>query len=346
MDFNFKEFIKAADLSEEAISILVKEKVDTESRISRLNPVRIAALGLTQGEASNIEDLVNERWPKVQATASAASASIKTEPGAAAATTSQSSDIPEDKPTHKAESTLITTTKLAADKELNQRLQNFLGTTNALGGLKDLLCLAELRSSVEKKNQGERVLLISDFLTSNINVSYIDSIDEEPLSGSTKLVREGHFKKPKVTDYTPEIWAAANFRIIKHLINEGTATEVLTQYVDYSSMIADYLSMYVHQGVFLLDFEHRHRVAKEGRVWNDILRHDELKYLKHMSVPKVDNSKQKKGRKFRKDSEVTCVSFNTRRGCAYGNKCRFNHVCNMDGCSGKHSSIECPKSPK
>ena len=59
-------------------------------------------------------------------------------------------------------------------------------------------------------------------------------------------------------------------------------------------MISDYLGMYIHQGVFLLDYEHRHRVAKEGRAWNDILRHDELKYLKHMSESNLRYKNQRK----------------------------------------------------
>ena len=142
-----------------------------------------------------------------------------------------------------------TTKTLVRDGELETLLRSFLGASETLGGLKDLLSLSDIKAVVENKTKGEKPLLVSDFLWSNINVSYIDTIEEETISKSTKLVREGKTKKPAVQDYTPDLWAGANFLIIRHLINVGTTNKKLLQYVTYSSMIADYLALYNNPGV-------------------------------------------------------------------------------------------------
>ena len=170
------------------------------------------------------------------------------------------------------------------------------------------------------------------------------------ISSTTKLVhiREGKSKKPSVQDYTPDLWAAASFRIIQHMFKIGTALEVIKSYISYSEMIADYLGLYKHHGVFLMDFEHRHRVAKEGRAWSDISRHDENRYLEHVkkSEPAVRSKKVKprfQKRYFnRSDSEGRsyCTNYNSKQGCLYAS-CRYSHACSNAGCGAKHSAADC-----
>ena len=116
-------------------------------------------------------------------------------------------------------------------------------------------------------------------------------------------------------------------------------------------MIADFLSLYVNHGVFLLDEQHRHRVAKECRHWNDISSHDERRFLKHMTTPELSvgaNSqshakKVSKSRSSRRrvvqdtEGNTVCWNFNARKGCELPS-CRYSHVC--ANCMAKHPQYE------
>ena len=41
-----------------------------------------------------------------------------------------------------------------------------------------------------------------------------------------------------------------------------------------------------------------------------------------------------------------CIRFNTPRGCAKGDTCKFKHTCNRRGCEGDHPASRCPTRPK
>ena len=122
-------------------------------------------------------------------------------------------------------------------------------------------------------------------------------------------------------------------------------------------MIVDFLQIYVQKGVFALDYEHRHRVSKEGRNWANISGHDKRMFLKHFNVSSSVTSptstpKPKTGRtkgRFQKwnaalDAEGTpfCFHYNG-KGCSYAAKCIYSHVFMTSGCGQKHSQNVCPK---
>ena len=195
--------------------------------------------------------------------------------------------------------------------------------------------MADLKSAVDNKARGEKVekpLLIGDFLKSSINQTYFEQEEEVRLGENTKLVQENRAKKTRIQDYTPQIWAAANYRIILYLLKNGTSADTMRRYVTYSAMICDYLSKYQHSGVFVLDYEHRHRVALEGRLWDDIWLHDNNTHLnvllKKPGVSETNSSssavvKPKKARKFGSKRKVDasgkqiCLNYNTKAGCSY-----------------------------
>ena len=177
-----------------------------------------------------------------------------------------------------------TTSSLSRDEKLTELLTNFLGSNENIG-VRNLLSLAEIKSSVTQSTRGEKPLLIKNFLSSNITVHYGRSADEDLQIGeNTKIVFSKKAKKTDVCDYTCDIWSAANSRILIHLIQSGASTRVLLEYADYSAMIADFLSIYINRGVFLLDEHHRYRVANESHKWNKICSHDERQFLKHSTV--------------------------------------------------------------
>ena len=252
-----------------------------------------------------------------------------------------------------------TTKTLSRDSTINEILAALVESEqnkNKAGGLSDILTLGSIRSGADiiQASKGEKALLICDYLTSNINVCYSEEKKELKLSDDTTLVVGGK-KKPSVDEYNTEIWTAANYRILLHLVRTGVRADVLAQYIEYSSWISDYLSMYIPKGVFRLDEQHRLRVASEGRAWNNLCDHDKSRFLVYnhkiesfTSQSKVKKSKPGKVRnRTRSDSKgrTICGNFNSSNGCSYGDKCKFAHVCSGYGCGGDHPKTDCPKVP-
>lgn len=252
-----------------------------------------------------------------------------------------------------------TTGSLARDKDVNAVVDRMLAGITS--GVNDTLTLGDLKSNSDPRLRG-KPLLIADFLTSNINVCYSSQVEQEiNLPGGAKIVFDCNTKKPAVTSYTPEVWSAANSRILRRLIRLGAHAVLLDDYLEYSSMIADYMSLYVHKGVFRLDYEHRLRVAAEGCAWRDILSHDKDKFLFYNHdtraqdtsvetpvespvVPKKSKKVQKPGkpRKVLDSNNVpVCFGFNSNSGCENGPSCQYSHCCY--NCLGSHTKLECPK---
>ena len=293
--FNFKEFTKTAGFSSKTIAYLTEQNIDDETVLERLDPSRISVLNISEGDQVRLQLACEKRFNRTIAAASDSSLGaiggcIKQEPGVISSAGDQAVGSPNTaagNPVAITGQERPTTTSLARDSELNALLREFLGSNQGLSSFKDLLTLSDIKNAVEKK--GEKPLLIGDFLQSNINVSYIDLEEDVQLSGDTKLV-VGKKRKPDITDYTPELWSGASFRILDHLVSTGSTIQIIQDYARYSSMICDFLEIYVHKGVFCLDFEHRHRVAKEGRRWDDISGHDERGFLKFAVKSKDSHS--------------------------------------------------------
>ena len=263
----------------------------------------------------------------------------------------------------------ITTRSLSRDKDVNEVVDALLAEGGKLQGLKEILSLAEIRQSTTSrgersartalsnflsgKEEKEKPLLISDFLISNFNFSVHDDEEDIPLNDNSKIVVKKS-KKPPVEEYTTELWTAANFRIILHLLKSPVPHHILADYLEYSSVISEYLNLYIQRGVFLLDFEHRHRVAREGRSWTDISSLDEKRFLvfNHANdkvAKKVAHKKSKpKSNRYSKvqldaSGDVICQNYNAQHGCSY-DPCRFSHVCST--CGAKHSKSDCGKPQK
>ena len=355
--FNFKVFVKVSNFTQKTIDYLTGQNLDEEIVLQHLDPSRISTLDLTDGEQIKLQlaldALFDRNRPEITSELGA-TAKIKIEPGTAflsdqtpdgqhkttlSATTQQTIG----------DTTAATTTSLAKDAQLNLLVKEFLETNQRFSSFKDLLTLSDIKTSVDK---GEKPLLIGDFLSSNINVSYYDDEEDVQLGSDAKLVVSKK-RKPDIINYTPELWSGASFRILSHLITTGAPSQTLNAYAVYSSMIADYLEIYVHRGVFCLDFEHRHRVAKEGRSWDNISGHDERRFLKfaskqskYTSDPK-DSAKykrskgqyQKRNKKVDSNGRPICFNFNLEKGCNYGKACLYSHVCLS--CEDNHPQVAC-----
>ena len=364
--FNFKQFCKDASLSQDTIDVLTSEKFDDEITLKCLDGPRISEFeDLKSGEKVRLELALNDvfgrpdtfahvrRSGDTSGAVGGAGVNIKQE------NTDGGPPITENPVSRQflrdasPEPEKVTTTSLARDSRINALVDELLSDGQQFAGLKDLISLSNIKSSLDNKLKGEKPLLIGDFLTSSINVSYVDQELDVDIGVNTKLVVKKQ-KRPKVEEYTPALWSGASFRILLHLLKSGAASSVVEEYAEYSSMVSDYLEIYVPKGVYLLDFEHRHRVAREGRSWSDISSHDERRYLrfsdtKESSAVKPKTQRNRKRWQSRKltdaNGDTVCVNFNT-KGCSYGAACRFSHTCSNAGCGGKHPQNACPKMPQ
>ena len=347
-EFNFKTFVKDARITQKTIDVLVVTNFDEETVLEYLDASRISTLDISDGDAIRLTLALDKHFGRASALKpTISSVQVKTEPGATDTPLSAEATGPDVRPK------IPTTTSLARDVQLNNLVAEFLKVNDHLAGFKDLLSLSDIQASAVGSLKGERPLLIGDFLSNNINVNYFQNEEAVQLSDETRLVL-GKKKRPDVADYTPELWSGASFRIICHLITNGATVKEVQEYAEYSSMIADFLQIYVHRGVFALDFNHRQRVCKEGRSWADISGHDERMFLKHQSNPIVSSTNYKKGKNIRTkdtfqkknvvlDSQGNPICFHYNgRGCSYGAKCIYSHVCLNTGCGQKHSQNACP----
>lgn len=392
--FSFKSFCKNAGISHETIDVLTRERLDDEFTLVRLDFDTLQSLELCSGDIYRLEYAIGNLVDPVKAVKKTKSSGNGRRSsvgdgtfdggavgGAVGGTldddeieslrcVQELKDIQEQCSRKKTrgktvddnafpdDSKLVTTKTLSKDERVSALLAQYLGSDD-ISGISNLLSLSkiQLKSTVDTGKKGEKPLFICDFLSSNINTLYssIDSNEEKiTLSEKVKIVLDNDYKKPKVTEYTPELWCAANSRALLYLVLNGATRRTVLEYVDYSAIIGDYLCMYQHKGVF--SKHQRKRVAIETRAWNDICSHDENKFLKYehskdneySSTVTSDAPKSKpksKGSTRRKvvkddDGKSVCWNFNSKRGCDLS-PCKHTHVC-ID-CFGKHSSLDCKR---
>ena len=367
-DFVFKEWCSRARLRQATVDLLEVEAYNDEITLPYLHDDELVrSLNLPGGEAIRLKVAVKNTFPdKVSDLKQEHEQSILQEAGWDDETESppvaagKGSTV--SKPLSGAADAIAaphTTKTLARDKDLNANVDRYLHGT-AITGVKDLLTLREIQNSaVESSTRGEqsKPLLIGDFITSNINVSYVCADEEVKLSDSTKLVVEGRSKKPSIVDYTSELWSSANSRILQHLLRSGANLVVLSQYIEFTAIISDYLALYIKRGVFLLDFEHRMRVAAEGKPWNEISRHDKDRFLvfahDHNSLEAIRPSDSQPKRSANKSRRLprrktldsagipVCYNYNMRKGCDTEH-CTYSHSCSNCLVAG-HTSFDCKK---
>ena len=384
MSFDFQEFVTKNNLPKETEDLLVEKHFTEAKIICRLNNARILKLGLEDGEAVRLDIAVEELRiecgelpPKKDYRLEGAFTStpsldlprpipglgnIKKEFGSGARRkeTSVQHENPDPQGAAKftEEQEEVTTKTLQKDPKVSELLAYYLSNTG-LGDLTSTLGLPTNRppGSDTSITKGEKPLLIKDFIKSTLKYQYSEDTDNEVLlAEGTRLLVSNKTKKPEVEDFTIELWHSANYRIILHLLKQHTSFETLNQYIEYSSWISDYLDIYIPRGVFLLDDQHRRRVADEKRQWNNLYWHDVSQYLvvrKVNSEEKVEQSKRsksfkkssRKGRPTDSNGTPICGNYNNQNGCSYGETCRFSHLCNNSNCNGKHPRHECPRIP-
>ena len=120
----------------------------------------------------------------------------------------------------------------------------------------------------------------------------------------------------------------------------GVSLQIVYDYIRYTVIISDYLALYVKRGVFLLDYEHRLRVAVETSPWNEVARHDRDRFLVFANDTRSFDSSVRKPRKTNPSAlsrpprrkvldsagSPICYNYNMRKGCD-SEACSYSHAC-------------------
>lgn len=229
------------------------------------------------------------------------------------------------------------------------------------GGLHDTLALQDLKTAVDK---GEKVLLPVNFATVfNGGIG----LEEEEIVGNGqfqgRLVWQsgrGNTRRPTPDRLSYGQFYEANARIFK-LLNLSGQAEI--EYLDYQRQLGILLQTFTTSSMFLLDHLHRQFVFESGARWHVIENSLQNAVLKKKDEHKYVNNNQHQNQQTRRydtkptrsynvdtdnrrtnpnesTGETVCWLYNLYKGCYFGDRCKYPHVCSVDGCRQAHPAYK------
>jgi hypothetical protein len=216
--------------------------------------------------------------------------------------------------------------------------------------MRDLLSLNEYNPSLGF--QGEQPLYLPVNFISHLRGHRNEDEELIKTEGGASLYLGFGNKKIQPDKLTQGLFFGANARILARML--PTVTPKIACYLDYLRKIGDLLINYSSTSVYLLDHIHRFEVVEQfGKAWNDIDATLSLNILKKKdSSSSVSTYAQKSGsasstgsnssRSVTRKSQVICWQYNQPDGCSYTPDCRFQHVCNIEGCGLDHPATKHP----
>jgi hypothetical protein len=163
-------------------------------------------------------------------------------------------------------------------------------------------------------------------------------------------VRSGPVR-PKLEDVTVEQWALANTRIMDMVFNP--VSEAVHDYWAYTAKILRLFMAYDRVGVLQYDREYRMMQASNGFRWGadwSFMLDINLKtpQKSHASTAQAAKSRaeqprsdQSRGNKPRSSQPDPCLQFNDVKGCSFGRRCIYQHVCST--CKARHPKFAHPR---
>lgn len=248
----------------------------------------------------------------------------------------------------------ISTKVLSKDKDLNELIREMESSSDLTqtlllegvlaNGAKSSSSGYQYSPDYEKK--GKKTMYIKDFLD---DMEQNEDAETEIFSkdGQTLYLKSKH-KKVETENVTPVQWTYGNAKIMKVMITQGELdTSTMQDYLDYTSQIADYMAKYPQKNVMKYDKYVREQMST-GKMtkWGgtDPTVHGMLSLLSAHVVDKTTTSDEKRevGSKSassgRKTFTFPCRDYNADGGCKRP-QCRFQHVCKLEGCGGKHTQM-------
>ena len=227
---------------------------------------------------------------------------------------------------------------------------NKLATEFALNGIKDTLSLQDLASGLLK---GEKPLLPINFVT----IFSGCAVEEEEVVGTGsfagRLVWQsgrGNSRRPTADKLSYGQYFEANARILNLLELEPKAH---VEYLDFLRQIGILLQTFTIAPVFTLDHLHRLYIHETKSQWNIIENSLENSVLKKKEDFTRQNNVSSSSSNRRSDSrgarsavsptspkqigpDAVCWLYNLPKGCFWGEKCIYPHVCSVDHCRQNH----------
>jgi hypothetical protein len=197
-----------------------------------------------------------------------------------------------------------------------------------------------LRTSINRENSNKH-LDITDFVSRGMVSQEEDVIAQ---GGGAKIVIKSGPSKPKLDSVTPTQWVAANARIMAELLSTGALPLAdVYQYLAYTCKVGDLAERFEWRSVLLYDREYRTIQANYKFPWATDTPHLGTVLLKEKPPPaKLANPRTNNFRPGRKVGGITnkepCRLYN-RGQCTY-ERCRYAHVCLVEGCGQGHPEVE------
>ena len=216
--------------------------------------------------------------------------------------------------------------------------------------MRDLLSLNEYNPALGY--QGEQPLYLPVNFISHLRGHRNEDEELIKTDGGASLYLGFGNKKIQPDKLTQGLFFGANARILARML--PTVTPEIACYLDYLRKIGDLLINYSSTSVYLLDHIHRFEVVEQfGKAWNDIDATLSLNILKKKDSSSLASTcSQKSGtasstgsnssRSVPRKSQVICWQYNQPDGCSYTPDCRFQHVCNIEGCGMDHPATKHP----
>jgi hypothetical protein len=242
----------------------------------------------------------------------------------------------------------VTTQTLARDTELSRLLDEYNNDgTDDLLRAQDAVNASDLGAVRQGEPRVKKPLLIPDFITSCLGISYDQEDIELLTSKGPSFKLQGRTKKVEAKDVSVAQWVSANIAILEQLMPSLSAQE-LRDYLSYTRQIGDLLQIYTTEAIFTLDNEHRKEVCLGVRRWSDISVHMDRFYLSHSllktsggNMGNANTAGTSSGKSKKNRFNHPCVRFNSREGCD-NQACKFQSICSIRGCRGSHPKHEHP----
>ena len=132
-------------------------------------------------------------------------------------------------------------------------------------------------------------------------------------------------RRPKLEDVSIADWCIANTRIMDKLFGSHPNIAV-RDYWAYTVKICELFRDYDRVSVLLYDQEYRHMQAASGFRWGcDIPHLQTTRLVRKNAQHHYQQNAQRQSYAPKKDG--ICKQYNTKAGCKYGSRCKFNHHC-------------------
>ena len=172
-------------------------------------------------------------------------------------------------------------------------------------------------------------------------------------NGTNKLILHSGPAKPKLETLTITQWSMANMAIMYKLLSTGDLAPIqMLEYLSYTMSIWRFSCTCEWVSVLFFDREYRKLQKQLNFPWGTDVPRLQTEILRQKSLetnpkPLIHSQVQlSKPKQFvtnyashTSNGIAICKKFNFRKGC-FLPQCKFEHVCAVPGCAGKHPAFK------